>query len=134
MTSMPRLTKYLGAQASSSRLPEAKPWYACMAIQCSTHRAGSSLLTAKVNENVHLTQVAYLVFCIGGSLAAGCTQLGRGKLLLPGIDATEAYHIEEGKVVLLDAEVRYLLPLLPGGVDACGIVRTSCTSQPNWQC
>ncbi len=29
MISMPRLTKYLGAQASSSRLPEAKPWYAC---------------------------------------------------------------------------------------------------------
>ena len=29
MASMPRLTKYRGAHASSSRLPEANPWYAC---------------------------------------------------------------------------------------------------------
>ena len=48
MTSMPLLTKYLGAQASSSRLPEAKPWYACTAMQYNIHRAGSCLLTSKV--------------------------------------------------------------------------------------
>ena len=44
---------------------------------------------------------------------------------------SKAHHIEEGHVVLLNAEVCYLLPLLTGGVDACGVVRTSCT-QHNW--
>ena len=41
---------------------------------------------------------------------------------------TDAHHIKEGEVVLLNAEVGYLLPLLACGVNACGVVRTACGS------
>ncbi len=40
--------------------------------------------------------------------------------------SSEAYHVKERQVVLLNAEVRYLLPLFPGGVDAGGVVRAPC--------
>ena len=41
---------------------------------------------------------------------------------------TDAHHIKEGEVVLFNAEVGYLLPLLACGVNACGVVRTACGS------
>ena len=42
---------------------------------------------------------------------------------------SQAHHVKEGQVVLLNAQVCYLLPLLPGRVDARGVVCAACMQQ-----
>ena len=68
--------------------------------------------------------------CIGnGSLAASITYLRSCDTAgAPFCSVTDAHHIKEGEVVLFNAEVGYLLPLLACGVNACGVVRTACGS------
>jgi hypothetical protein len=48
----------------------------------------------------------------------------------PGLTCSKALvgHVKEGHVALDLAQVCYLLPLLRGGVDPGGVVRTACGS------
>ena len=137
MASMPRLTKYRGAHASSSRLPEANPWYACTG-NLRLWQLDWTGFEARLSHTVRASWLHGLSLsirilsscCIGNrALASSITYLRSCDTAdAPFCSVTDAHHIKEGKVVLFNAEVGYLLPLLARGVDACGVVRTACGS------
>lgn len=108
MTSRPRSTKKRGANASSSRLPLAKPF--------ARWGGGGAMMRGQTNDNSELQQDAL-----------------HAQILHQPTRSTNKQHqftylvgdIEKGNVSLGLDEIRDLGPLLARGVDARGVVRAA---------